>query len=67
MKISKVTLTQKEREDIEKYLDIDPCGYFDCGGMNCDRCPFNKITSKMNEARDDFMQILKEVAMVKND
>ena len=58
MKINKVTITQKERQDIENYLDIDPCECFDCGGMNCDQCPFNKIVNELEDVRSKFRFII---------
>ena len=60
MKINKVTITKKEKEDIEKYLNIDPCGCFDCGGMSCDKCPFQKIIEELENVRYNFQRMIIE-------
>ena len=69
MKISKVMITQKEKEDITKYLDIDPCGYFDCGGMKCENCPLEKVIEELENVRYKFRRTLIEEVDVegKND
>jgi hypothetical protein len=64
MKVNKVTITKKEKEDIEKYLDTDPCECFDCGGMSCDSCPFRKIVEELENVRCNFRRmILEEVSV----
>lgn len=60
MKISKVMITQKEKEDIIKYLDIDPCEYFDCGGMKCENCPFEKVVEELENVKYKFRRTLIE-------
>ena len=60
MKISKVMITQKEKEDFMKYLNIDPCGYFDCGGMKCENCPLEKIVEELENVRYRFRRMLIE-------
>lgn len=60
MKISKVIITQKEYQDIKKYLDIDPCDYLDCGGMKCENCPFEKIVEELENVRCKFRRMLIE-------
>jgi len=60
MKVNKVTITKKEKEDIENYLDIDPCGYFECGKINCDSCPFKKIIEELESVRYKFQKMVNE-------
>ena len=60
MKINKVTITKKEKEDIEKYLDTDPCGCFDCGAMDCDKCPFSKVVEELENVRYKFRRMIVE-------
>ena len=62
MKINTVTITQKEKEDIEKYLDIDPCECFDCSGITCGQCPFQKIVEEVEKVRYKFRRIIIEVS-----
>ena len=64
MKISKIAITQKENEDIRKYLAIDPCEYFDCGGMKCDNCPFEKIIEELENVKYKFLRMLVEEVAV---
>lgn len=64
MKVNKVIITKKEKEDIEKYLNIDPCGCFDCDGMNCDQCPFRKIVEELENVRYKFRRIITEEVSV---
>jgi hypothetical protein len=64
MKINKVIITKKEKEDIEKYLDIDPCGCFECGQINCDSCPFKKIVEELENVRYKFRRMLLEEVSV---
>ena len=67
MKIRKVTITQAEKEAVDKYLNIDPCGYFDCGAINCDNCPFKEIIEELENVRFRFSKMLIEkVEVVKN-
>lgn len=70
MKVNKVTITKKEKEDIEKYLNIDPCECFDCGKRDCDSCPFQKIVDELADVRYKFQRmIIEEVGVeeTKND
>ena len=70
MKIGKVIITKKEKEDIEKYLNIDPCGCFDCGEMSCSKCPFQKIVEELENVRHTFSRMISEDVVVeetKND
>ena len=67
MKINKVTITKKEKKDIEKYLNIDPCDCFDCDGMNCDRCPFQKIIEELENVRYNFQRMIIEEVGVEED
>ena len=60
MKINKVTITKKEKEDIEKYLDIDPCGCFECSQIDCNSCPFRKIVEELEEVRYKFQRMIIE-------
>jgi hypothetical protein len=64
MKVNKVTITKKEKEDIEKYLNIDPCGCFDCGEMSCSKCPFQKIVEELENVRYKFHQMITEEVIV---
>ena len=64
MKVNKVTITKKEKEDIEKYLNIDPCGCFDCGKINCDSCPFEKIVEELENVRYKFRRMIAEEVVV---
>ena len=60
MKVNKVIITKKEKEDIEKYLNIDPCGCFECGQINCDNCPFRKIIEELETVRYKFQRMIIE-------
>ena len=60
MKINKVIITKKEKEEIEKYLDTDPCGAFECGRIDCDSCPFKKLIDDLEDVRYRFRRMLIE-------
>lgn len=60
MKMNKVIITQKEKEDIGKYLDTDPCDCFDCSGMNCGQCPFATIVEELENVRYKFRRMIIE-------
>ena len=62
-----VTMTKEEKNKMFNYLSKDPCDIIDCGDVACENCPFNKITDRMNEVRNEFMQLLYDVAVVEND
>ena len=64
MKINKVTITKKEKEAIEKYLNTDPCGCFECGKIDCDSCPFQKIVEELENVRYKFQRMLIEAVGV---
>lgn len=60
MKITKVTITKKEKEEIEKYLNTDPCKGFDCGKIDCDSCPFQKLVIELEDVRFRFRRMIIE-------
>ena len=64
MKVNKVTITKKEKEDIEKYLNIDPCGCFECDKIDCDDCPFQKIVEELENVRYKFQRMIVEAVKV---
>ena len=60
MKINRVIITKKEKEGIEKYLNIDPCASFECGKIDCDACPFKKIVEELENVRYKFRRMIIE-------
>lgn len=66
MKILKVSMTQAEYQKIFSYLSQDPCTMIDCE-MTCENCPFNEITDRVNDTRNDFLQLLGKVVEVERD
>ena len=60
MKVNKVIITKKEKEDIEKYLNTDPCSCFECCQINCDSCPFRKIIEELETVRYKFQRMIIE-------
>ena len=67
MKLGKVTITKQEKEDIKKYLDIDPCTGFDCSTIDCDNCPFHEMVAELNNVRFRFRAFIDEETAEEND
>ena len=65
MKLGTVILTKTEKENITKYLDIDPCENFECKEIECDSCPFRKIVEELEDVRYRFRAIIDKETMVK--
>lgn len=64
MKLGKIILTKTEKENITKYLDIDPCGNFECREIDCGDCPFRKIVEELENVRSNFRAIIDKETMV---
>ena len=67
MKLGAVVLTKTEKENITKYLDIDPCESFDCSKIECDSCPFRKIVEELENVRCNFRAIIDKETVEEND
>ncbi len=58
MKIS-ITITQKEKEDTNNKIWIDPCAYIECGSVeSCEQCPLRDVAANLREAQHKFMNIV---------
>lgn len=63
MKIKKiVTLEEKERENLLKFLDCPhPCEDIDCEGICCGECPLNGVADAVNKAKQIARGLLAEM------
>lgn len=63
MRIKKiVTLEEKERENLLKFLDYPyPCEDVDCEGICCEECPLNDIVNDVKKAKRRAELLLSEM------
>jgi hypothetical protein len=62
MKIS-ITITQKEKEDINNKIWVDPCAYFKCGEIDCEICPLREAAENLREAQHKFINIVNSITI----
>ena len=66
MKIQ-IDFNEAEKERVSDLLNriADFCELFDCGGITCDTCPFNKLSERVAAFHDQLYDELKSFGATK--
>ena len=59
--ITRVTMTEQEREKAIDHIMKDPCGTIDCSGLVCDSCPLQAVSLKLRKAQEDFAKAINQI------
>ena len=59
--ITKVSMTEQEREEVLDHIMKDPCGPIDCSGLVCDSCPLQGVSIKLRKAQEDFAKVINQI------
>ena len=65
MKIS-VTATQKEIEETQNKIWVDPCAYLNCGDIDCEQCPLREAAQNLREAQNKFISVITNSIAIQN-
>lgn len=58
-----ITATQKEIEETKNKMYVDPCAYFQCGSIDCEKCPLREVAEELREAQHKFINIVNSITI----